>query len=59
MDKSSYGWFMGYKLHMRINTNGEIMSITITKANRSDLSKGLVGKLSGDKGHSVLQISNT
>lgn len=54
---SSYGWFMGYKLHLVINNKGEIMAIKITKANSSDLSsadsitKGLEGKLFGDKAY--------
>lgn len=55
--KSSYGWFMGYKLHLIINNKGKIMAIKITKGNSSDLScadslaKGLQGKLFGDKGY--------
>lgn len=55
--KSSYGWFMGYKLHVIVNHKGEIMAIKITKANTSDLScaaslaKGLEGKLFGDKAY--------
>lgn len=55
--KSSYGWFMGYKLHLIINNKGEMMAIKITKGNKSDLScvdglaKGLEGKLFGDKGY--------
>ena len=55
--KSSYGWFMGFKLHLIINNKGEIMAIKITKGNASDLSavsaltKGLEGKLFGDKGY--------
>ena len=54
---SSYGWFMGYKLHLVINNKGEIMAIKITKANCSDLAaadsitKWLQGKLYGDKGY--------
>ena len=54
---SSYGWFMGYKLHLVINDRGEIMAIKITKANSSDLAsadsitKGLEGKLFGDKAY--------
>jgi hypothetical protein len=55
--KSSYGWFMGFKLHLIINNKGEIMAIKITKGNANDLSaagdlsKGLTGKLFGDKGY--------
>jgi hypothetical protein len=57
MGKSSYGWFLGFKLHLVINNKGEIMAIQITKGNRSDIScardltKGLTGKLFGDKGY--------
>ena len=57
MGKSSYGWFMGYKLHLIINNKGEIMAIKITKGNTSDLSctvaltQGLQRKLCGDKGY--------
>jgi Transposase DDE domain len=55
--KSSYGWFMGYKLHLIINNKGAIMAIKVTKGNKSDLScadpltKELQGKLFGDKGY--------
>lgn len=55
--KSSYGWFMGFKLHLIINRKGEVMAIKITKGNSSDLSQAaglardLVGKLFGDKGY--------
>ena len=63
--KSSYGWFMGYKLHLIINHKGEIMAIKITKANKSDLScastlaKGLEGKLYGDKGYISKNLFDT
>ncbi|WP_371253351.1 IS982 family transposase [Orientia tsutsugamushi] len=55
--KSSYGWFLGFKLHLVINNKGELMSVKITKGNKSDLSvasvisKGLSGKLFGDKSY--------
>ncbi|SPR15000.1 IS982 family transposase [Orientia tsutsugamushi] len=55
--KSSYGWFLGFKLHLIINNKGEIMSVKITKGNKSNLSvasvisKGLSGKLFGDKAY--------
>lgn len=54
---SSYGYFLGFKLHLIINNKGEIMAIKITKGNKSDLSailtltKGLKGKLFADKGY--------
>jgi len=54
---SSYGWFMGFKLHLVINNKGEIMAIKLTKGNASDISvlesitQKLYGKLFGDKGY--------
>jgi hypothetical protein len=57
MGKSSYGWFMGFKLHLIINNKGEFMAMKITKGNASDisvlegLSKKLTGKIYGDKGY--------
>lgn len=54
---SSYGWFMGYKLHLIINNKGGLMAIKITKGNKSDVScadtlaKGFRGKLFGDKAY--------
>ena len=54
---SSYGWFMGFKLHIIINNKGHIMAVKITKGNHSDsmaapaLAKGLIGNLYGDKGY--------
>ena len=55
--KSSYGWFLGFKLHMVINNIGQIVSLKITKGNVDDrtpvhdLTKGLVGNIYGDKGY--------
>lgn len=55
--KSSYGWFMGFKLHLLINHKGGIMAIKITKGNKSDVScvsqlvKDLNGNTYGDKGY--------
>ncbi|WP_371222245.1 transposase [Orientia tsutsugamushi] len=36
--KSSYGSFLDFKLHLIINNKGKIMSVKITKGNKSDLS---------------------
>jgi len=55
--KSSYGWFLGFKLHMVINHIGQIISIKITKGNFDDrvpvldLAKDLIGKMYADKGY--------
>lgn len=57
LGKSTMGWFYGFKLHLAINQKGEIMNLSITKGNTSDVSmvetlmKNLVGKLYGDKGY--------
>ncbi|WP_342259857.1 IS982 family transposase [Candidatus Tisiphia endosymbiont of Metellina segmentata] len=61
---SSYGWFMGFKLHLIINSKGEIMAVKITKGNRSDISsvlsmtQGLEGKLFGDKAYISKELFN-
>ena len=34
--KNSMGWFFGFKLHLVINTQGEIMSCKLTTANTDD-----------------------
>ena len=51
------GWFYGFKLHLIINTAGELLSAEMTPANTDDrsrvkeLTKGLFGRLYGDKGY--------
>ena len=53
--KSSMGWFFGFKLHLVINDQGEIIAFTITNASTDDrkalpaVAKNLIGKLFGDK----------
>lgn len=57
--KSSTGWFYGFKLHITINENGEILTFFITTGDVDDrdekliniLTKDLSGKLFGDKGY--------
>ena len=59
--KTSMGWFFGLKLHVIINTKGEICSFAITPGNIADnnesllsyLTKEIFGKLFGDKGYLV------
>jgi hypothetical protein len=61
---SSYGWFLGFKLHLVINNKGGIMAIKITKGNAHDLSavelitKGLQGKIFGDKAYIAKDVFN-
>jgi hypothetical protein len=55
--KNSMGWFFGFKLHLIINNNGEIMACNLKKANVDDrkpvpkLVSELKGWLFGDKGY--------
>jgi hypothetical protein len=57
--KSSTGWFFGFKLHITVNDRGEILSYCLTPGDTDDrnmnimgkLTKGLFGKLIGDKGY--------
>lgn len=60
--KSSMGWFFGFKLHLIVNEKGEILSFLLTQGNVSDivpvtkLSKGIWGKLFGDRGYISSQL---
>lgn len=55
--KGTMGWFFGFKLHLLINHNGEILAMKITAGNENDrtpvvdLCKNLTGKLYADKGY--------
>jgi Transposase DDE domain len=55
--KTSVDWFFGFKLHLVINDCGELLSLRLTPGNMDDrrpvpeLTKGLFGKLFGDKGY--------
>jgi transposase len=55
--KSSMGWFYGFKLHMVINQQGQIMAVKITKGNVddrtpvADITSGLQGIVAADKGY--------
>ncbi len=54
--KTSTGWFFGFKLHLVINDQGELLSWCLTRGNVDDrrpvpgLITMLAGKLFGDKG---------
>ena len=51
------GWFYGFKLHLVVNHNGEIVAAKVTTGNVHDtqpvaeLAEGLTDKLYGDKGY--------
>jgi len=53
----SMGWFYGFKLHLVVNTHGEIVAFALTPGNVDDrkplphLTRTLFGKLFGDKGY--------
>lgn len=53
----SLGWFYGFKLHLIVNEQGELLAFTLTPGNVDDrkpvprLAKRLFGKLFGDKGY--------
>lgn len=55
--KSSMGWFFGFKLHLIINFQGEIISYGLTCGKVDDrkpvdtLTKGLLGRIYADKGY--------
>ncbi len=55
--KTSMGWFYGFKLHRVINDEGELLALKLTAGNVDDrapvpeLTRGLFGKLFGDKGY--------
>jgi hypothetical protein len=55
--KSSRGWFYGFKLHLVINEQGEVLGITLTPGQVDDrrpvakLLRPLWGKLFGDRGY--------
>jgi hypothetical protein len=55
--KSSMGWFYGFKLHLVVNEQGEILAFCLTPANVDDrdpvptIARQLWGKLVGDRGY--------
>jgi hypothetical protein len=55
--KSSVDWFYGFKLHLIVNDQGELLAFHLTPGNVDDrkpvpkMAKGLVGKLFGDRGY--------
>lgn len=63
--KTTSGWFYGFKLHLIINEKGEILAFQVTPGNVADvsvvetLSKGIFGKLFGDKGYISSELGKT
>lgn len=63
--KSSMGWFYGFKLHLVINHQGELLSAMVTSGEVDDrkpvidLTAHLSGNLYGDKGYLSEILTNT
>jgi hypothetical protein len=63
--KSSIDWYFGFKLHLIINDQGEILAFQVTPGNRDDrkpvpfLAKNLWGNLFGDKGYISQKLFDT
>ena len=57
--KTSMGWFYGFKLHLIVNHQGDLVSVMLTAGNVDDrnlslmqrLTQHVVGKLFGDRGY--------
>jgi hypothetical protein len=55
--KTSMGWFYGFKLHLIVNDEGELLAFQLTPGHVDDrrpvprLTKGLFGQLFGDRGY--------
>jgi len=55
--RGSTGWYYGFKLHLIVNEQGELLNVKMTPANTDDrapvneMTQHLWGKLFGDKGY--------
>jgi hypothetical protein len=55
--KSSMGWYFGFKLHLMVNDEGELLACRVTTAEVNDqvpvehMARGLWGQLFGDRGY--------
>ena len=55
--KSSMGWFFGFKLHLMVNDEGELLAFRVTTGAVNDqgpvgrMARGLWGQLFGDRGY--------
>ncbi len=62
LGKSSMGWFFGFKLHIVVNDQGELLAARLTPGNVDDrtvvpdMVKNLTGHLFGDKGYISAQL---
>ncbi len=59
--KTSVGWFFGFKLHVVVTSQGEVIDFSLTPGNIADnnsdllekLMKNIQGKVYGDKGYLI------
>ncbi len=64
-EKTSMGWFCGFKLHLVINNFGHILAFTLSPGNVDDraalpqMVQGVFGKLFGDKGYIGKDLFNS
>jgi hypothetical protein len=62
--KNSVGWFYGFKIHLIVNDQGELLGFHLTPGNVDDrkpvpkMVKGVFGKLFGDKGYISQKLFN-
>ena len=62
--KNSVGWFYGFKVHLIVNDQGELLDFRFTPGNVDyrkpvpDIVKGIFGKLYGDKGYISQKLFN-
>lgn len=65
--KTSMGWFYGFKLHLIVNHQGDMVSVMLTPGNVDDrklslmqtLTQDLLGKLFGDRGYISSKLFKT
>jgi hypothetical protein len=63
--KTSMGWFFGFKLHLVVNSKGELLNLRLTPGNTDDrrpapdLCEGLFGLLLGDRGYISKKLAET
>lgn len=63
--KSSMGWFFGFKLHLVVNHQGDLLNLLLTPGNTHDtkpvgrLLTRLFGKVFGDKGYLSRALADT
>ena len=61
--KSSMGWFFGFKLHLAVNDQGELLACSLTPGNVDDrapvpqMVQRLRGKLIGDRGYILAPLT--